>query len=111
MKALPYMCFINIVLVHLATITNYHRLGGLNYKHFLQFWGLNSEIRVPAGSGSGKNPFLGCTLTTSQCILAAAAVKSLTWWEKATWLSALFLRQSHSGGFYPHDLIIPKGPH
>ena len=111
MKALPYMCFINIVLVHLATITNYHRLGGLNYKHFLQFWGLNSEIRVPSGSGSGKNPFLGCTLTTSQCILAAAAVKSLTWWEKATWLSALFLRQSHSGGFYPHDLIILKGPH
>ena len=43
--------------------------------YFSQFWRLKSEVRVPAWSGSGKNPLPGCRLPTSHWLL--------TGWEKS----------------------------
>lgn len=46
-----------------VSITKYHRLDGLNNRFiFHSSEGWKSEIRVPAWSGSGGDPLLGCRL-------------------------------------------------
>ena len=48
-------CSGSYVLVRLAVITKYRRLGGLNNRNlFSQSGGWKSEIRVPVWSGSGE---------------------------------------------------------
>lgn len=55
-----------------AAIKKYHRHGGL-YKqqkiisHSCGGW--DAKMRVPAGSGYGESPHLGCRLPTSRCVL------------------------------------------